>query len=83
MATQEQINEHKGWLRRQRAANGRVDAKQYGYCDPQGEEDGLSCCSIDDEIGQRESEIGFTVDEIDTMEYEVDQEIKTRRNRRK
>lgn len=75
MATQEQINDHKGWLMRQRYASLRVDSGKYNYTDPQGEDDGISLASIDDEIAQRAHEIGLTVDENSTLESEADRAI--------
>lgn len=50
MATFEQIENLKGWMRRGARAAARVDSRQYGYCDNQPENDGISSAATDDEI---------------------------------
>lgn len=79
MATQEQINDFKAWLRRQRLAQRRVEAGRYGYTEIQAEEDGLSLASLDDEIGQLAHEHGFSLPDRDEWEHEVDEWEKTMR----
>lgn len=50
MATLEQIENLKSWIQRRRKAYERVDAGDYGYCDDQPENDGISASASDDEI---------------------------------
>jgi len=70
-ATQEQVENYKGWLARRNAAARRMISGQYDYTAPQDEEEGISLAAIDDEIAQLSHEYKLTGDEVHALECEM------------
>lgn len=68
MATKEQIANYREWQRRETLASARVESGQYGYTDPQPENDGVSLASTHDEMAQIENEYGLTLAIIESTD---------------
>lgn len=79
--TNEQKENFKGWLRRYEAADARVDAGRYDYCDAQAEDDGISLNAADCEISDLIREYKLTEDDVDALYAEVRAEAKPSNHR--